>query len=35
MGGGSEVLLSQCHPICLKVNGLELFFVMFVTVHLV
>ena len=46
MGGGTEVLLSQCHSICLEVNGLELlriemkinalpFFVMFVTVHLV
>ena len=46
MGGGTEVLLSQCHPICLEVNGLELlwiemkinaltFFVISVTVHLV
>ena len=27
MGGGTEVLLSQCHPICLEVNGLELLWI--------
>ena len=27
MGGGTEVLLSQCHPICLEVNGLKLLWI--------
>ena len=47
MGDGTELLLSQCHPICLEVNGLELlliemkinaltfYFVLSVAVHLV
>ena len=27
MGGGTEVLLSPFHPICLEVNGLELLWI--------
>ena len=27
MGDGTEVLLSQCYPICLEVNGLELLWI--------